>query len=160
LNHKSQYISFFLWIKWYNSLTKKVGLIKVHSRNLMHCVLVYASHQAPICSYWIEFGSINWHFLSFLTLVNVGSKFKLWMSCFVSCLIIFVWQHHGLSHMHKFLWALITSCHMIFVKVLWWSEKMFTVCLGTYCSNSYRYSSSYHDTFYLCFASLFIPSHT
>jgi hypothetical protein len=94
--------SFFLWIKWYNSLTKKVGLIKVHSRNLLHCVLVHASHQAPICFYWIEFGSINWHFLSFLTLVNVGSKFELWMSCFVSCLITFAWQHHGLSHMHKF----------------------------------------------------------
>jgi hypothetical protein len=94
--------SFFLWIKLYNSLTKKAGLIKVHSWNLMHCGLVHASHQTPICSYWIEFSSTNWHFLSFLTLVNVGNKFKLWMSCFVSCLITFAWQHHGLSHMHKF----------------------------------------------------------
>jgi hypothetical protein len=95
--------SFFLWIKGYNFLTKKVGRIKVHSRNYIHCVLVHASHQARICSYCIEFGSTNWHFLSFLTLVNVGNKFKLWMSCFVSCLITFAWQHHGLSHMHNFL---------------------------------------------------------
>jgi hypothetical protein len=107
------YLSLYSMILFFN---KEQSLIHVHSRNLMHFVLIHVLHQPHVCHRWIEFGLINILFSST------------------------IWQHlhHNtmdLSHMQIVFLGPITSSHIIFIKTLWHSEELFTFCLGTYCSN-------------------------
>jgi hypothetical protein len=70
LTFNTFYLFLYSMILFFN---KEQSLIHVHSRNLMHCVLIHVSHQPHVCHCWIEFGLIN-IFLLFNYLTTFASK--------------------------------------------------------------------------------------
>jgi len=109
------YLSLYSMILLFN---KEQSLIHVHSRNLMHCVLIHVLHQPHVCHCWIEFGLIN-IFLLFNYLTTFAS------------------QHHGPFTHANFCWGLLSPlATSLLLKHCGIVKNISHFVLG-HCSNSY-----------------------